>query len=127
MATEAQERSLLVYDDRRRRYTFDDITFYCAVEDSFLLNEERFPKLHKSKTLPPAKRKRAPDVVAHAFTLIGEEQEGGLRASVRDLLPVVNIERPFSADYLLQTLTEIDVFDSADEEGVYLYTPGEDS
>lgn len=127
MATEAQEHPLLVYDERRRRYTFDEITFYCAVEDSFLLSEERFPRLHKSKPLPPSRRKRPADAVAHAFTLIGEEQKGQYRASLDDLLPVVNIERPFSVNYLLQVLDEVDVFDSAGEEGWYVYSPDEDS
>lgn len=126
MATDAKERRLLVYDERKDRYIFDDITFYCEVEESLLLNEEHFARLRNSKSLPPAKRRRPADVVAHAFTLLGKEKDGVYRAALAELYPAVNIERPFSVAYLQQVLAETDVFSPADEEGVFLYTPGEE-
>lgn len=125
IATDAQERRLLVYDERKERYVFDEITFYCEVEESLLLSEERFGRLRNTKPLSPAQRRRPADVVAHAFTLIGKEKDGHFRASLDELFPVVNIERPFSMAFLRRVLEEFDVFRPADEEGVYLYTPGE--
>jgi hypothetical protein len=124
IATDAQERRLLVYDERKERYVFDEITFYCEVEESLLLSEERFGRLRNSKPLSPAQRRRPADVVAHAFTLIGKEKDGQFRATLEELFPVVNIERPFSMAFLQRVLHEVDVFRPADEEGVYLYIPG---
>lgn len=126
LATEAQERRLLTYDERRNRYTFEDTTFYCEVEESLLLSEERFPRLRNTTPLPPALRRRPADVVAHAFTLVGRKEEARYRASLEELYPVVNIERPFSLEYLRRVLDTTDVFSPAGEEGVYLYTPAEE-
>jgi hypothetical protein len=89
-----------------------------------VLGEERFPKLHNSRVLAPSKRKRPADVIAHAFTLVGDEEDGQYTAFLEDLLPVANIERPFSMTYLKELLAETDVFSAGDEEGIYLYTPG---
>jgi len=126
LATEAQERRLLTYDERRNRYTFEDTTFYCEVEESLLLSEERFPRLRNTAPLPPAVRRRPADVVAHAFTLVGRKEGAGYRASLEELYPVVNIERPFSMEYLRRVLDLMDVFAPTEEEGVYLYTPAEE-
>lgn len=126
LVTDEQVRRLLVYEERKRRYIFDEILFYCEVEASMALSEERFPRLHNSKSLPPSKRKRPTDAVAHAFTLIGEQEDGRYRAALPDLFPVVNIEHPFSMAYLRQVLDEVDVFRPTDEEDVYLYVEEEE-
>ncbi len=126
LATEAQERRLLTYDERRNRYTFEDTTFYCEVEESLLLSEERFPRLRNATPLPPPLRRRPADVVAHAFTLVGRMEDTGYRASLEELYPVVNIERPFSMEYLRRVLEATDVFAPTDEEDVYFYTPAEE-
>lgn len=126
LATEAQERRLLTYDERRNRYTFEETTFYCEVEESLLLSEERFPRLRNATPLPPALRRRPADVVAHTFTLVGRKEGPRYRASLEELYPVVNIERPFSMEYLRRVLDTTDVFAPADEKGVYLYTPAEE-
>ncbi len=123
---EAQERRLLVFDERKNRYVFDDVSFYCGVEESLLLSEDRFPKLRNTPAMPPSARKRPADVVAHAFTLVGKKQGEQYEASVENIFPVVNIERPFSMAYLRQLLTEVDVFAPGDEEGVFIYTPGQE-
>lgn len=128
MVTDAQERRLVVYDERKDRYLFDEVLFYCEVEEGLLLSEERFGSLRNTKPIPPSQRKRPADVVAHAFSLIGQEQEDGTYlASLDKLFPVANIERPFSMDFLKETLAEVDVFE-AEEEGkegaeFYRYTP----
>jgi len=126
MATDAQDRRLLVYDERKRRYTFDDVIFYCEVEESLLLSEERFPSLRNSRSMAPSSRKRPADAVAEAFVRIGTKQGQQYRAALVDLLPVANIERPFSMAFLRQVLAEVDVFEPADEEGDYLYAAGEE-
>jgi hypothetical protein len=125
MATEAQERRLLTYDERRDRYTFEDSTFYCEVEESLLLDEARFSGLRNANPLPPATRKRPADVVAYAFTKVGKKKAKRLQATLENLFPTVNIERPFSMALLRKVLDETDVFSPGDE-GVYVYTPAEE-
>lgn len=126
MATEEQERRLLVLDERKNRYVFDDITFYCAVEESMLLSEERFRGLRNAAPLVSAVRRRPADVVAQTFLRIGKKEGARYRATLEDLFPAVNIERPFSMAFLRRILDETDVFTAA-EEGVYLYEPAEES
>ncbi len=125
LATDAQERDLLVLDERKNRYVFEETLFYCEVEDSLVLAADKLPRLRNTKALPPSKRKRPADVVASAFPLVGQKEGQSYRASLAELFPVVNIERPFSMNLLRQVLEETDVFRPADEEGFYLYSPGE--
>jgi len=127
IATEAQERRLLAFDERRSRYTFEDSTFYCEVEESMLLDEERFAGLRNTNPVQPAIRRRPADLVAYAFTKIAKKKGAQYRARLEELFAVVNVERPFSMAYLLQTLQEADVFAQDEEdEGIYLYTPAEE-
>lgn len=126
VSAEAQERRLLAYDERRSRYTFEDSTFYCSVEESLLLDETRFSGLRNANPLPPATRKRPADVVAYAFTKVGKKKGAQYQAALENLFAAVNIERPLSMALLQQVLTSTDVFSPGEEEGVYLYTPAED-
>lgn len=126
IATEGMERRLLTYDERRNRYTFEQSTFYCEVEESLLLDEARFSGLRNTNPLPPASRRRPADVVAHAFTKVGQKKGSRYQLALETLFAAVNIERPFSMAFLQQVLAENDVFAPGDEEGVYLYTPGEE-
>jgi hypothetical protein len=124
--TEAQERRLLAYDERRRKYIFEESTFYCAVEESMMLDYTRFEALRNRNSLPPSTRKRPAEVVAHMMTMLGKEQDGQYQMAWEDLFPAVNIEHPFSQDFLKRTLAEEDVFSPSEEEGVYVYTPAEE-
>jgi hypothetical protein len=124
IATEGQERRLLTYDERRDRYTFEQSTFYCEVEDAMVLDEARFSGLRNANPVPPATRKRPADVVAYAFTKVGQKKGKRYQAGLDVLYATVNIERPMSMALLQQVLAETDVFSAGDEEGVYLYTPG---
>jgi hypothetical protein len=126
VAAEAQEQRLLTYDERRSRYTFEDSTFYCAVEESLLLDEARFAGLRNSNPLPPTTRKRPADVVAYTFTKVGKKKGAQYRTTLENLFPAVNIERPISMALLQQILAETDVFSPGEEEGVYLYTPAKE-
>ncbi len=126
MATDGMERRLLTYDERRDRYTFEQSTFYCEVEEALLLDEARFAGLRNSNPLSPASRKRPADVVAHAFTKVGQKKGRQYQIALETLFAAVNIERPFSIALLQKVLAEADVFEPGDEEGVYLYTPGEE-
>ncbi len=123
-----QSERLLELDDRRQRYVFRPTTFSCAVEDAFLLTEERFPRLANEKPLDEKIRRRPEAVVAATFERIGQPMEGpGYWASFTDLLAAVNIERPFSARFLRSILDndETGAF-ARDPDGndAYTYVPG---
>jgi hypothetical protein len=131
LAAGNQNARLLELEDRRQRYVFRPTTFASAVDDDFLLNEERFPRLAGEKPLDEKVRRRPEAVIAATFERIGEQNEvGAYSASFADLLAAANIERPFSAQLLRTTLDQDESGAFArDPEGsdVYTYVPGNPS
>lgn len=96
-----QESRLLQWDQRRERWFFGPVVYECPVDPSYLLTEERVGELNGRKRLAEAERKKPELLLANAFELVGEQGKGGvLTALLDDLLPVVNIDRPFSRPYL---------------------------
>jgi hypothetical protein len=94
--TSAQEASLLQYDERRNKFVYRPTTYYAGTSPDWLLSEKRFPNLDGVKRLDEAERKKTENVVIRAFELVGEDLDGRFLALTSDLLPVVNLERPFS-------------------------------
>jgi hypothetical protein len=131
LAAGNQNARLLELEDRRQRYVFRPTSFASAVDDDFLLTEERFPRLAGEKPLDEKVRRRPEAVIAATFERIGEQNEvGAYSASFADLLAAVNIERPFSAQLLRTTLDQDESGAFArDPEGsdVYTYVPGNPS
>jgi hypothetical protein len=122
--TAAQEDSLLQYDERRSRFNYRPTTFYAAVSPDWVLSQKRFPQLDGLKRLDEADRKKAENIVAKAFELIGEDVDGRLLALLTDLLPVVNLERPFSEGALRAVLEAHPYFEAdPDTQGAFLYDP----
>jgi hypothetical protein len=102
----AQESRLLQYDERKNRWFFGPVLFECAVEPSQLLSEENVGNLSGRKRANETERKKPEVLLQVAFETVGEPGEGGtLTALVDDLLPVMNIERPFSRPYIESILT----------------------
>lgn len=106
--TAAQERRLLHLDERRGRFVFRPVTFYCEVDEDLLLSDQKFPGLNNIKPLEDRERRRPELVVRVTFERIGEQvgERGAPRyyALFDDLFAAVNIERPFTTDYLLAVL-----------------------
>ncbi len=124
-----QSARLLELEDRRQRYVFRPTTFSCAVEDAFLLTEERFPRLANEKPLDEKVRRRPDSVVAATFERIGQpmEEGPGYWASFEDLFAAVNIERPFSERFLRSVLDNDETGAFArdpDGKDAYTYVPG---
>jgi hypothetical protein len=122
----AQERRLLQVDDKKGRFTFKPVTFYCATTDQMLLSEQRLPRLAQMKPLSGGDRRSLPKVVGAAFERIGENvgEASAPRylAEFDDLYPVANIERPTPAEALRTVLTSgRDGFE--EEDGLYYYSP----
>jgi hypothetical protein len=101
-----QERRLLFYDERRQKFVYRTIAFACKVDDNQILTPERFGKLDNQKRLEENDRRKTDLLVANAFDLVGTKVGDLLRATLDDLYPLVNIERPFSRAYLVSLLTQ---------------------
>ncbi len=100
-----QNARLLDLDDRRAaRYHFRPTTYGCEVAPEWLISEERFPRLGTERPLDDKIRRRPDAVVEATFERIGIEDGDSLMSTFDELLTVVNIERPFSASLLRQTL-----------------------
>lgn len=127
---ESQQERLLELDERRSRYVFRPTTFTCGVMDNALLTEDKYARLGAERPLDDRTRRRPEAVVAATFERIGEQVDGGFRASFDDLLAVTNVERPFSATLLRSILDQDDTGAFArDTDGAdaYTYVPGSTS
>ena len=124
----SQSARLLELEDRRQRYVFRPTTYACEVDESFLISEDRYPRLGAEKPLDEKARRRAESVIAATFERVGELHEGhGYAASFGDLLAVANVERPFSEHYLRPVLEQDESGAFArdpDGDDVYTYVPG---
>jgi hypothetical protein len=125
--TPAQEARLLQFDERRSRFAFQPTTYYAEVDPNALLSDTRFPRLNNHKRMDEAERKKSESVVANMMELVGEQIDdtGRWWASMDDLLPVVNLERPFSVGALRAVLEAGHPYLSADPDnaGAYFYDP----
>jgi hypothetical protein len=123
----AQEARLLHFDERRSRFAFQPTTYYAEVNPTALLSDTRFPRLNNHKRLDEAERKKSESVVMSAFELAGEhiDDSGRWWASLDDLMPVVNLERPFSVGALRAVLEAGHpyLYSDPENEGAYFYDP----
>jgi hypothetical protein len=123
----AQEARLLQFDERRSRFAFQPTTYYAEVDPNALLSDTRFPRLNNHKRMDEAERKKSEAVVTNAFELVGEhiDDTGRWWASMDDLLPVVNLERPFSVGALRAVLEAGHpyLYPDPENEGTYFYDP----
>ena len=113
-------------DEKKGRFSFKPVTFYCATTDQMLLSEQRLPRLAQMKPLSGSDRRSLIKVVGAAFERVGENvgEASAPRylAEFDDLFPVANIERPTPAEALRATLTSgKDGFE--EEDGLYYYAP----
>ena len=118
-----KEENLLQFDERRSRYVFRPVSYAVETDPLMLINQDRFGKLHNHKQLEDAERKRPDVIIANAFEIIGEENEGKLWAAFDEIYPLVNIDRPISKSWLKTLLSGAYPFFYPDEdtEGAYFY------
>lgn len=120
--------SVLHYDERHGRFNFEEITVNYVLEEALTLTESRFISLEGAHRLSEPERRQADAVIAFAFEHVGIPVDKGGRdaywAGLEDLLPVINIEKPFSREYLLNYLDTQPSYARDDvAEGYYLYFP----
>lgn len=120
-----REVNLLQFDDRKSRYVFRPVSFAIEADPAMLPTQEKFGKLHNQKKLEESERKRPDAVIANAFDVVGEKNDGKLWAAFDDLYAVVNIERPISRSWLLSLLSGAYPSFYPDEttEDAYFYDP----
>jgi hypothetical protein len=124
LTSENQTARLLELDDRRSpRYLFRPTTFSCAVDEKWMISEDRFPRLGSEKPLDDKVRRRPETVVEATFERIGIQDSDNWIATFDDLLAAVNIERPFSAE-LLTSVLEAHAGISSDGSDTYTYVSG---
>ncbi|HKP52767.1 MAG TPA: hypothetical protein VJ183_08935 [Chloroflexia bacterium] len=118
-----QEVSLLQFDDRKSRYVFRPVSFAIETDPAMLPTQEKLGKLHNQKKLEEAERRRLDVVIANAFEMVGEQNDGKLWAAFDELYAVVNIERPVSRAWLRTLLSGTYPAFYADEttEDAYFY------
>ena len=128
--TGTHELRTLQIDERRNRYVFRPQTLQVQTDDSWLLTQTRFPRLANVKPLDDRERRRTDAVVGAAFERaaenVGSKGEPRYWSSPEELLPVVNIERPFSLRALREVLESPQYSQfSADPEtpGAFYYEP----
>ena len=122
------EKRVLYYNERRQKFTFQPISFAFETKTDMVLTQERFGKLDNEKRMIENDRKRPEIVVSNAFSYVGQRQtQARLLAALDDLYPVVNIERPFSREYLRSVLETTPNMFTADPDlpgEAYFYKPG---
>lgn len=103
-----REERLLQIDERRNRYVFRPQAITSQVDNDWLLLESRYPRLANVKPLDDRERRQAALVVGAAFERaaenVGTKAEPLYWSTPEELLPVVNIERPFSLRALREVL-----------------------
>ncbi len=125
-----EDRKLLQIDDKRGRYVFRPMTFYCATQEDMVVSENRFPQLANLPLLEDRVRRRPELTLAAVFERVGEQVGSSdspkFMAMLDDLVPACNVERPMSADLIRSIVTANDnsTFSTdPDVEDVFYYEP----
>ncbi len=128
--SEPIELETVRYDDKKRRFGFATVSVEYQVEGSMLVSRNRFKNLANALRLEENTRRKGDQVIAFAFIKLGDklasEEKPVYRANVGELLPLVNLEKPFSRASLLRFMTTHPHYqkdEASTEEGTYLYKP----
>ena len=129
-AITAREERILQVDERRNRYVFRPQELAQQTDDAWLLSEGRYPRLNNIKPLDDKERRRLDTVIGTAFERaaenVGTKAEPRYWSAPEELLPVVNIERPFSLRALVEALESPQYpqfVADADTPGAFFYEP----
>ncbi len=125
-----EDRKLLQIDEKRSRYVFRPMTFYCATQEDMVVSENRFPQLANVPILEDRMRRRPDLTLGVVFERIGEQvgtsESPKFMAMLDDLVPAANIERPMSTELIRSIVTsgEHSSFSTdPDVEDVFYYEP----
>jgi hypothetical protein len=126
--SEPLELETIRYDDKKRRFGFASVAVEYQVEEPMLVTRNRFKNLANALRLEENARRKGDQVIAFAFIKAGakvaSEEKPVYRANVSELLPLVNLEKPFSRSSLVRFMTTHPHYqkdDTGTEDGTYLY------
>jgi hypothetical protein len=111
--TPTSER-LLTLDEKKNKFAFSTMEFYCAVDEDQIISQQRFGKLKNLKSLPMGERRKADVVLKHIFEVFGDQigsrDEPYYRLNIQDLHRAYNVLRPASVSYLRVIIDEEEEF-----------------
>jgi hypothetical protein len=119
---------LLVLDEKKNKFAFANVAYYCAVDSDMLVNQQQYGRLRNLKSLPMNERRKGDVVLEHVFETFGEpvgmRSEPRYYATTDELYVALNVLRPASRSYLEHLLKDGEFFE-ADETtpGAWYYAP----
>lgn len=122
------EDRLLILDEKKNKFAFANLEYYCSVDADQLLSQQRYGKLKNLKSLPMGDRRKADVVLSHIFEVLGEQvgtrEEPLYWLAMDDLYVGYNTLRSASRPYLKSLLDADDAY-AEDEStpGAYYYKP----
>jgi hypothetical protein len=121
-----QTDRLLVLDEKKNKFAFANVSYFCAVDEDMLLNQQQYGRLRNLKSLQMSERRKADVTLEHIFETIGEpigtRSEPRYQATLDQLFVALNVLRPASREYLLHLLEESDLFEQEDTSS-WSYAP----
>ncbi|MEO7913313.1 MAG: hypothetical protein ABIV47_26995 [Roseiflexaceae bacterium] len=116
---------LLILDEKKNKLAFANVSYYSAVDEDMLVNQQQYGRLRNLKSLPMSDRRKADVTLEHVFETVGEpvgtRSEPRYQATLGQLYVALNVLRPASREYLAHLLGENDEFEQADNR--WSYTP----
>ena len=120
-----QQDRLLVLDEKKNKFAFANVSYYAAVDEDMLVNQQQFGRLRNLKSLPMNERRKGDVMIEHVFDTLGNpvgtRSEPRYRATLDQLYVGLNALRPASREYLVHLLKENDEFE--DDGDTWTYTP----
>jgi hypothetical protein len=124
---EATDR-LLVFDEKKNKFAFENTTYYCSVDSDMLLSQQQHGRLRNLKALPMTDRRKSETVIEYVFEAIGDpvgsRSEPRYRTTFDKLFVSMNVLRPTSKSYLAHLLRDNDRFElDLERDHTWQYTP----
>lgn len=119
---------LLVLDEKKNKFAFANVEYYCAVDSDLLLAQQRWGRLRNLKSLPMNERRKSDVVLEHVFETVGEpvgtRSEPQYLSTEDDLTVALNVLRPGSKTYVQHLLRDGELFKPDDKTpGAWYYEP----
>ena len=116
---------LLILDEKKNKLAFANVSYYSAVDEDMLVNQQQYGRLRNLKSLPMSDRRKADVTLEHVFETVGEpvgtRSEPRYEATPGQLYVALNVLRPASREYLAHLLGEGDEFEQ--DGNRWSYTP----
>lgn len=119
---------LLTLDEKKNKFAFADVSYYCNVDEEQILEQKRFGKLKNLKSLPMSERRKTDVVMKHVFETVGERQgsrdEPVYCLTIDEVFSTYNVLRPVSLSYIRALLEEYEEYIPDDSvPDIYYFQP----